>query len=140
MVTTDRTSLTTDRGARSRHPLYSGLIGLATLGVLLQGLWAGLFVQEGEDYKESWVEVHALDGEITIALAALATVAAFVLLRPRRKDLVVGSAVLTVLLVLEAYIGGEIGGSPRLTAIHFPLALALMGLAVWLPVRSTRRD
>src|SRR5207245_11277395 len=102
-VTTDRTSLTTDRSTRTGHPLYSGLIGLATLGVLLQGLWAGLFVQEGEDYKERWVEVHALDGEITIALAALATVAAFVLLRARRKDLVVGSAVLTVLLVVAAY-------------------------------------
>jgi heme A synthase len=139
-VTTDHPSLTaTDRSDRSRHPLYSALIGLATLGVLLQGLWAGLFVQEGQDYQENWVGVHALDGEVTTALAALATVIAFLFLRRRRRDLVVGSAVFTVLLVLEAYVGGEIGGNPRLTAVHFPLALALMGLAVWLPVRATRR-
>jgi hypothetical protein len=113
---------------------------LATLGVLLQGLWAGLFAHEGEDYRQSWVEVHALDAEVTITLASLATIAAFILLRRRRMDLVIGSAVFTVLLIAEAYIGGRIGGSADLTAVHFPLALALMGLAVWLPVRSTQRD
>jgi hypothetical protein len=135
--TTDMAS-TTGRGSRPRHPIYSALIGLAVLGVLLQGLWAGLFAHEGRDYQENWVEVHALDGEVTIALAALATVAALAFLRHRR-ELVVGTAVLTVLLILEAYIGGRIGGTARLTAVHFPLALALTGLAVWLSVRSTRR-
>jgi hypothetical protein len=120
--------------------LYSALIGLATLGVLLQGLWAGLFVHEGEDYRARWVEVHALDAEVTIALAALATIAAFILLRRRRMELVIGSAVFTVLLIAEAYVGGRIGGSAGLTTVHFPLAMALMGLAVWLAVRSTRRD
>jgi hypothetical protein len=129
---------TTGQGTRSRHPLYSALIGLAALGVLLQGLWAGLFVHNGREYQENWVEVHALDGEVTIALAALATVAAFVFLRHRR-DIVVGTAVLTVLLVVEAYIGGRIWGTSGLTAIHFPLALALMGLAVWLSFRSALR-
>jgi hypothetical protein len=135
---TTGTASTTSRAPRPRHPLYSALIGLAVLGVLLQGLWAGLFVREGRDYQQNWVEVHALDGEVTIALAALATVAAFVFLRHRR-ELVVGTAVFTVLLVAEAYIGGRIGGTARLTAVHFPLALALMGLAVWLSFRSARR-
>jgi heme A synthase len=137
VATSERTPAT-DRAERTRHPLYSALIGLATLGVLLQGLWAGLFVQEGEEYQQNWVQVHALDGEVTIALAALATIAAFVLLR-RRMDLALGSAAFTVLLVLEAYIGGLIGDRARLTAVHFPLALALMGVAVWLPLRATRR-
>jgi hypothetical protein len=138
VTTNQRTAGTTGREQRPRHPLYSALIGLAVLGVLLQGLWAGLFVHEGRDYQENWVEVHALDGEVTIALAALATVAAFVFLRHRR-ELVIGTAVFTVLLVVEAYIGGLIGGTARLTAVHFPLALALMGLAVWLSLRSARR-
>jgi MYXO-CTERM domain-containing protein len=139
VATNERTSPTVDAADRTRHPLFSALIGLATLGVLLQGLWAGLFVHEGQEYQQNWVEVHALDGEATLALAALATVVAFVLLRRRRKDLVIGSAVFTVLLVLEAYIGGLIGDRSGLTAVHFPLALALMGLAVWLPLRATRR-
>src|SRR3954462_4778743 len=139
VATTEQQSRTTDRTDRTRHPAYSVLIGLATLGVLLQGLGAGLFAQEGQEFEEGWVEVHALDGEITIALAALATVAAFVLLRRRRMDLVVATAAFTVLLIVEAYIGGEIGDNGGLTAMHFPLAMALMGLAVWLPLRSTRR-
>jgi heme A synthase len=130
---------TSSATGRVRDPVYSGLIGLAALGVLLQALWAGLFVREGEDFQASWVQVHAIDGEVTILLALVATVVAVVRMRRTRRDLVVGSAVFTVLLVVEAYIGGRIGSTAALTAVHFPLAMALMGLAVWLPLRATRR-
>jgi hypothetical protein len=43
-----------------------------------------------------------------------------------------------VLLVVEAYLGGLIrdDGKDSLTAVHVPLALALMALAVWLPLRA----
>ncbi len=125
--------------ARDNHPAYSALVGLAALGVLLQALWAGLFVQEGQPYEERWVEVHALDADLTIAAAAISTLLAVVLLRRRRKDLVVGSAVFTVVLIAEAYVGGEVGDHAGLTALHFPLAMALMALAVWLPLRARRR-
>jgi hypothetical protein len=117
---------------------YSVLIGLSTLVVLLQGLWAGLFVHEGQDYDDSWVSVHARGADLAIGLALIATVVAIVKLRSR-LDLVIGSAVFTVLLVLEAFLGGLIGDHAGVTAIHFPLAMALMGLAVWLPVRAMRR-
>ena len=133
MATATETRTTVQRVS---SPAYSALIGLATLGVLLQGLWAGLLVQEGKDYKDTWVHVHALDGELTIVIAAIATVVAFLQLRETRRDLVVGTAALTVVLVLEAYIGGLIGDHSALTAVHFPLAMAIMGLAVWLPVRA----
>jgi heme A synthase len=124
---------------RTSHPAYSALVGLASLGVLLQGLWAGLFVHEGKDYDSSWVEVHATGADITIALAAIATVVAFVTMRRTRTDLVAGTAAFTVVLLLEAFLGGLIGGHSGLTAIHFPLAMALMGLAVWLPLRARGR-
>lgn len=127
------------RTGQGATPAYSALIGLASLGVLLQGLWAGLFVREGKAYQDTWVHVHALDAEITIVLAALATVVAFVSMRHRRRDLVVGTAVFTVLLVLESYLGGLIGEHGRLTAVHFPIAMGLMGLAVWLPLRARSR-
>jgi len=123
---------------RARSRLFSALIGLSAVAVLLQGLWAGLFVQEGQDYKDSWVGVHARGADLAIALAVVATVVALVKLRSRR-DLVVGSIAFVVLLVLEAYLGGLIGDHAGLTAVHFPLAMALMGLAVWLPVRAARR-
>ncbi len=134
-----RTSATTDPSAasRARSPLYSALIGLAALAILLQGLWAGLFAHEGKDYQQSWVDVHARGAEIAILLAVAATVVAVLKLRERR-DLVFGSGALVVLLVVEAYIGGLIGDHSGLTAVHFPLAMALMGLAVWLPLRATR--
>jgi len=134
-------SLLTDtpvRTVRSTNRLYSALVGLSTLVVLLQGLWAGLFIQEGVDYNDSWVEVHARGADLAIALALAATVVALVKLRPR-PDLVIGSIAFTLLLVLEAYLGGLIGDHAGLTVIHFPLAMALMGLAVWLPFRATRR-
>ena len=126
------------RTARPTSRLFSAVIGLSGLLVLLQGLWAGLFIHEGQDYQDSWVTVHARGAEVAIGLAVIATVVAIVKLRSRR-DIVVGSVVFTLLLVLEAYLGGLIGDHGALTAIHIPLAMALMGLAVWLPIRSARR-
>ena len=110
----------------------------ASLTILLQGLWAGLFVHEGEDYEESWVGIHARGAEIAIVLTLLATVVAFVQLRERR-DLWLVSATLTVLLVAEAFLGGLIGDESRWTIVHIPLAMALMAIAVWLPLRSRAR-
>jgi hypothetical protein len=55
-----------------------------------------------------------------------------------RKDLLVGTGLLFVLLLAEAYIGGEIGDHASWPAAHIPLAMALMGLSVWLPSRAVR--
>ena len=56
-----------------------------------------------------------------------------------RKDLNAGTVAFTLLLMIEAYLGGEIGASPAMTAVHIPLAMALVALSVWLPFRATRR-
>jgi len=124
------------------NTLYLALIGLAAVAVLLQGLWAGLFLQhDGQrNAAQSSISAHATGGEIAIALTALATIVAFVRMRSRR-DLWLGGAALAVLLVVESYIGGLIvdQGRDTLTAVHIPLAMALMGLVVWLPFRATRR-
>lgn len=138
-TTTSGASRTTEAPARrgAGSPLYSALIGLAALAVLLQGLWAGLFLQDEHERSASWVSVHARGADVAILLAALATVAAFVKLR-HRKDLVVGTAALTVLLVLESYLGGIVGEHGGWAAVHVPLAMALMGLVVWLPFRASR--
>lgn len=133
-MTTPATAPATDR---ARSPLYSALVGLASLGVLLQGVWAGLFLREGAANDPHWVAVHALDGQVTTALALAATAVAFVQLRARR-DLVLGTAVLTVLLVVEVALGEAVGRAHALQVVHIPLAMALMGLAVWLPLRSRR--
>jgi heme A synthase len=123
------------RHSSVRSPLYSVLIGLAALAVLLQGLWAGLFIHEGQDFQQSWVDVHARCGEAAILFAALASVVAFLKLRSR-PAIVAGTVALTMLLVLEAYLGGLIGGQPDMTVVHLPLGMALMGLVIWLTTRA----
>lgn len=122
-------------------PVYSILIGIAGLAVLLQGLWAGLFLEhDGQrNAASNWIEVHAKGGEVAQVFAALA--AAYAIWKRRsRKDLWVGGLVFTLLLVAEAYIGGLIvdEGQDVLTVVHVPVAMALMGLAVWLPLRASR--
>jgi heme A synthase len=137
-VATAEGSPTVATPARERSPLFSALVGLASLGVLLQGVWAGLFIREDQPFRDNWVTVHSIDATVTGALALIAVIVAFVQLRHRR-DLVVGSVVFLLLLILEMFLGGLIGGTPGVAAVHIPLALLLMGLAVWLPLRAARR-
>jgi hypothetical protein len=119
------------------HPAFSALVGLTTLGVLLQGLWAGLFLR-GTDDSDTWVEVHQHGAEATIVLALLATIAAFVWLRHRRP-VVAATAALLVLLVVEYFLGVAIDDARGNVAVHVPLAMLIMGLAVYLPVLARRR-
>ena len=126
----------------NRSILYTALIGAAALAVLLQALWAGIFLEhDGQrDDAAGWIDVHARGGEVAIALALASAAVAFVWMRPR-KDLWVGSSALAVLLMGESYLGGLIRDASKdvLTVVHVPLAMALMGLAVWLPLRAGRR-
>src|SRR4051794_29633165 len=87
-----------------RDPLYASMIGLTSLVVLLQGLWAGLFIREGKDFDASsaqanWVEAHDWGARIAIVLALASLVVAFWRLRVR-KDLLVGTGALFLLLLL----------------------------------------
>lgn len=136
---TDTLSTTTSAPSRSR--LYSFLTGLTSLVVLLQGLWAGIFLEHdgARDDAASWIDVHARSGDVAIALAVVALIVAVVKLRSR-LDLLVGSAVFAILLMTESYLGGLIRDDSQdtLTAVHVPLAMAIMGLAVWLPLRARR--
>ncbi len=141
--TTERPRTTTSpvTAAPRPSPVYSILMGIAALAVLLQGLWAGLFLEhDGQrDAASNWVEVHAKGGEVALVFAVLATAYA-IWKRRSRKDLWVGGLIFTLLLVAEAYIGGLIvdDSQDALTVVHVPVAMALMGLAVWLPLRAAR--
>ncbi|MEP7089356.1 MAG: hypothetical protein ABI776_04545 [Nocardioidaceae bacterium] len=127
----------------SAGPVYSALIGLVALAVLLQGLSAGIFLEHDgrRDAASGWIDLHAGVADLGILLGILATVYAVATLRSRR-DLVVGTLVLTVLMVVETVLGGLIRDHHKdtLTAVHVPLAMALMALVVWLPMRAVRRD
>ena len=132
----------TGEGSGAKTTLFSALTGLAALAVLLQGLWAGIFLEhDGQrDDASGWIDMHARGGEVALVLAVAATAVA--LWRHRaRKDLWIGSLALVVLLVLESYLGGLIrdDGKDTLTAVHVPLALAIMAVSVWLPLRARSR-
>lgn len=122
--------------------LFRVLIVLDAVAILLQGLWAGIFLRhDGErDAAGSWIDTHALGGEVAIVLTIAATLVAVIWLRPR-KDLWVGGAILAVLLILESYLGGLIrdDGKDDLTAVHIPLAMLLMTAIAVLTVRAMQR-
>ncbi len=118
--------------------LFNALLGLTTLAVLLQGLWAGIFLEhDGQrDTAGSWINVHAAGAYIAFVLALAATIVAVVRLRPR-KGLIRGSAALTVLLIIEIGLGQAVhSGTDTLTAVHIPLTMAIMALAVRLSIRA----
>ncbi len=139
MATTESRTRTVPTSHRS--PVFTALIGISALAVLLQGLWAGIFLEHDgkRDAATTWIGAHAQGAEVALLFAVLAT--AYALWKRRdRKDLWGGALVFTVLIVVESYLGGQIrdAGKDTLTAVHVPLAMALMGLAVWLPLRAQR--
>jgi hypothetical protein len=143
MTSTDTTVSRTTTAKRGQRTLFVSLVGLTGLAVVLQGLWAGIFLEHdgGRDSAGGWIDVHARGGDVAIVLALAAAVVAFVTMRARR-DLWIGGAVLVVVLILEAYIGGLIRDDSKdaLTAVHVPLAMIIMGLVAWLSARAARRD
>ena len=128
--------------ARPRSTAYTVLIGLTGLAVLLQGLWAGIFLQHdgARDDASAWIDVHARGGEVAIGLAVAAVVAVVVTARQRR-DLLAGTVVLIVLMAVEAYLGGLVrdDGQDALTIVHVPLGMAIMVVTGWLAMRSRQR-
>lgn len=118
--------------------LFSALTGLTSLAVLLQGVWAGIFLEHDGDRDKAgtWIDVHNVGGVVALVLAVISLVVCATRLRAR-KDLVVGSAALVVLLAVEYMLGMLIHNSGKdvLTAIHVPLALVIMAVVVWLPLR-----
>ena len=135
------TPATSTTGKPRGSTLFAALVGLTGLAIVLQGLWAGIFLEHdgARDSAGRWIDVHARGGDVAIMLALAATVVAFVTMRARR-DLWVGGAGLVVALVLEAYLGGLIRDDSRdtLTAVHVPLAMVILCLVGWLSARATR--
>ena len=141
MTTTMSTRERTTQVTRPKNTVISALIDLSALAVLLQGLWAGIFLEHDghRDAATSWIDVHARGAEVALFFAALGTLYAL-WKRRARTDLWLGGLVFTGLIVVESYIGGLIrdDGQDTLTAVHVPIAMAIMGMAVWLSLRSAR--
>ena len=141
MTTTMSAREHTHQTTRQKNSVFSALIGISALAVLLQGLWAGIFLEHDghRDAASSWIDVHARGADVALFFAVLGTVYAL-WKRRSRKDLWLGGMVFSALIVVESYIGGLIrdDGKNTLTAVHVPIAMVIMGIAVWLSLRSAR--
>jgi fatty acid desaturase len=127
---------------RIRDPLYLASVALTSLVILFQGVWAGLFIREGKSFdatsaQSTYLQVHDAGARVAIVLAFVSLLIAVWRLRGHRW-LIIGSALLFLLLMLESYIGGEIGDKPNWPDYHIPLAMALMALSAGLTVRAAR--
>src|SRR5579862_8977808 len=123
-------------------PPYAALIGLTSFAILLQGIFAGVFVEPGS--HPGWLNAHDINADVALGLSVASAGYALVLLRRAAPSLAVGAVVLALLLVALVAIGHAITGSRDngLTPVHVPLALLAFGVTVWLSarVRTLRRS
>jgi ABC-type uncharacterized transport system permease subunit len=136
-------SSTRDGGPPARSgPVFAALVGLTTLAILLQALFAGEFVDRAK--AGGWLSAHNANAIVVVALGVITAIYAAAMLRASARPLVIGSAVLAVLLVVQTVIGHAItdDNDNGLLVIHIPLAMLVFGLAIWLSAkaRSLRRS
>ena len=109
------------------------LVGLTTVGVLLQAVTAGVFV--GQDGRDSWINVHGVIADITWGLALVTAVYGYKRLRPNGdRRLWMTAALLFALALAQTGVGHLITdeGMDSLIAVHVPLAMLIFGIATWL--------
>ena len=117
-------------------PIFAALIGLTTLAILLQAVFAGEFVDRS--HTGGWLSAHNANAVVVIALAVITAIYAVVALRNTARALVIGSIVLAVLVIVQTVIGHAItdDNDNGLLVIHVPLAMLAFGLTIWLSVKA----
>ena len=117
-------------------PGYAALVGLVSLAIVLQGIFAGVFIEPGS--HSGALNAHNVNADVALGLAIVAAGYAIAFLRDAAPALVIRSVVLVALLIALVAIGHAITGSGdnSLTPVHVPLALFAFGLTIWLSVRA----
>jgi hypothetical protein len=115
---------------------FTVLVGLTSLAVLVQGITAGLFVnQEGRD---GWVTVHGVIADITWVGALVTAIVGFRTVRRMHHRLWIMTGLLFVLALAQTGVGHLItdGGMDGLLIVHVPLTMLIFGLTIWLVVAT----
>jgi hypothetical protein len=117
--------------------MFSILNGLTLLGVLLQAVWAGEFIDSSG--RSAWITVHEIDAFVVVVLA-LATALAAVTLRRAHSALTLGALGLLVLIVVQTGLGEAItrAGARELIVAHVPIAVLIFGLSIYLSSMGAR--
>jgi Na+/H+ antiporter NhaD/arsenite permease-like protein len=112
--------------------------GLTLLGVLLQAVWAGQFIDRAE--RAPWVTVHEIGGFVIVLLSLVTALVAAVLLRRASPALTFGAIGQFLLIVVQTGLGEAISkaGSQELLVSHVPLAMLIFGLGMYLSVAGAQ--
>ena len=127
-----------NRPAPAAVRIFSMLNGLTLLGVLLQAVWAGAFVDQPG--RETWVTVHEIGGFVVVVLSLVTALVAIAMLRRADAGLTFGAVGLFVLIVVQTGLGEAISKSGRqeLIVSHVPLAMLIFGLGIYLSIAGAR--
>jgi hypothetical protein len=117
-------------------PGFAVLVGLVAVAILLQGIFAGIFIKPGS--HSGALSAHNVNADVALGLAIVAAGYAIAFLRNDAPSLVIGCVVLVAVLIALVAIGHAITDSNNdgLTPVHVPLALIAFGLTIWLSVRA----
>lgn len=125
----------------SARRAYAVLIGLSALFVVFQYFTSGEFITDGmaDGARETWTTVHGFGAYPVMVFALAAAVVAFTRLRAAR-GLAPATAAYFAATVVQWLLGHAIStlGIDALTPVHVVVAAVVVGLAVWLSVRSAR--
>jgi hypothetical protein len=123
----------------------SAIVGILSLGVLVQAVTGGIFAREAN--HKGLVNAHSGIGYVVAVLALAAVVVGVVKWRGKIGAQVVlaETIALLVLVIVQIAIGPQIGGNhphPGLLALHIPVALLIFGLSIHLStfVANVRRS
>ena len=117
---------------------FSILNGLTLLGVLLQAVWAGEFIDRTD--RAAWVTVHEIGAFAVVVLALVTAVVAAATLRRASSALALGALAQLVLIVVQTGLGEAIteGGAEGLIVAHVPIAMLIFGLGIYLSVAGAQ--
>jgi heme A synthase len=126
-----------DHPARGAVRLFSIVNGLTLLGVLLQAVWAGEFVDQAG--RDIWITVHEIGGFVVVVLA-VATAVLAATLRRAYPALAFGALGQLVLIVVQTGLGEAItkAAAGGLIVIHVPLAMLIFGLGIYLSIAGAQ--
>src|SRR5262249_50233465 len=131
-------SSSTVRPAGAAVRTFSIANGLTLLGVLLQAVWAGEFIDRQD--KGIWLTAHEIGGSVVVVLALITAAVATIGLRRASSALTVGALGQLVLIVAQTGLGEAItrAGSDGLIVIHVTLAMLIFGLGVYLSITGAQ--
>jgi hypothetical protein len=133
-ISSDVAAPATARRTRAPAWIIWSLRSTATLhliGVVGQAALAGLFVTGDVDM----LVLHGVNGGLTFGVLLLQLVAAVLLWRPGRGPLWPAGASAALVVVEVAQVAA---GELRILAVHFPLGVAICGMAAVLVSRAWR--